>query len=45
MIIKHPTFPDLEVDLSDNNYPDYDTTQNCYGLPLNAFFYNSTAGE
>jgi hypothetical protein len=45
MIVNHPTYPDLEVDLSDNDYPDYDDTASCYGLPVNAFFYNSTHDE
>lgn len=42
MIINHPTYPDLQVDLSDSDYPDYDNTASCYGVPTNAFFYSDS---
>ena len=39
MIIQHPSYPNMQVSISNPKYPEFDGTQNCNGLPSDAFFY------
>jgi hypothetical protein len=41
VMVKHPVYPWVEVDVERAKYPDYDGTQNCAQIGLEAFYHTA----
>ena len=40
MIITHPSYPNLQIAISNPKYPKFDGSQHCANLPTEAFFHS-----